>query len=225
MVYWDHDTFSKDLTKLIKAVSFPQGAGISGWDDNITWGKCGGHAGSKTISKVMKKAKEAGFVTLEEAKRHDIPDGSVIGSSNELVKLDDKGAVLARLKWSESYGGVAADNYFYLSLALTKQDDKEQEEQKPTRVPRKSPRKGQGSIPSRPRKARVEAHVGRLAWACMSCREQAGNLGLDVRRRACPVHGKGDHIQRVQPWRRLPRPGRAGGRPVRRSPVRVVALD
>lgn len=116
------NTFSKDLTKLIRAISFPQGKGTSGWDDSVTWYKRGGHGGSNTIDNVLKKAKAAGFLTLEEVKRHNVPDGSVIGSSNELVKLDEKGAVMARLKWSRSYGGVVADNSFYLSLALEKQD-------------------------------------------------------------------------------------------------------
>lgn len=60
-------TFSKDLTKLIRTVGFPQGAGTGGWDDSIWWGKRGGHAGSKTISKVMKKAIEAACVIRRAA--------------------------------------------------------------------------------------------------------------------------------------------------------------
>ena len=56
---------------------------------------------------------------------------------------------------------------------------------------------GQGATPSDGQKPSKKARVGRLRWTCLTCLE-LGTPDTKVVRRACSLHGAGDHVKRVR---------------------------
>ncbi len=113
----------KAFVALARQVKFPggrdthdhtKGGEFAGPQCYVTWGKSGGHRGTNVVGDCVRNALAAGFEALDRT-RHDVPDGSRIGSGSTYVKVVD-GKVFATLQCSTSYGGVAADNYFSLTL-------------------------------------------------------------------------------------------------------------
>lgn len=81
-------------------------------DGTFSWKKNGGHGGAKQISAVVKKFLAAGF-TRQAVNQGNSPDGSYV--STDRVYVDAAGN---RLTTHDSYGVVAADNYFHMVLQL-----------------------------------------------------------------------------------------------------------
>ena len=103
---------TKEFKKILKLLKVPSAACISAFPgDQIsaTWSKSGGHAGSKVLQRVREAARAAGFKVASEG-THGTPDGSHMGSGNELVK---DGVTVG---CASSYGVTAFENHFYIHV-------------------------------------------------------------------------------------------------------------
>lgn len=81
-------------------------------DGSFIWKKKGGHGGAKQIDAVVKKFLAAGF-TRQAVNQGNSPDGSYVSTGR--VYVDAAGN---RLETHDSYGVVAAENYFRMELRL-----------------------------------------------------------------------------------------------------------
>ena len=69
----------------------------------------------------------------------------------------------------------------------------------PSHNPSRNPDTGTGSNTLTAQKPSTRSPLGRLRYACLLCREEPGNLGLDAGpRKGCPKHGRGSHIQKIR---------------------------
>jgi len=105
----------KEFKALAKQISFPGGKDTRFYEDSVTWSKRGGHAGSKTISKVVAQAILEGF-TRREHDDSSSPDGSVVGSGTTYTKK--VGDVTVVLSVSSRFGVTASENFFGASLEI-----------------------------------------------------------------------------------------------------------
>lgn len=113
----------KAFVALSRQLGFPRGKDTSDHTKGgqfarpqctISWHKRGGHAGTNITSKVATAARTLGFERLDTT-RHDVPDGSVIGSGTAYVKRGEGGTTYA-LTVCTSYGALPADNSYSMTL-------------------------------------------------------------------------------------------------------------
>lgn len=89
-------------------------AGHTTYDNvNFNWNKRHGHAGGRMIERAIDKAKALGFVEGPWG-GFNSPDGNVVGHKSKMHHPDGW-----ELEHYSSYGVVAYDNYFSMSLKKT----------------------------------------------------------------------------------------------------------
>lgn len=112
-------SMSPEVKRVLKQLKVPSGGDYYALDGNWSWQKKSGHAGAKVISRVIQAAEAAGW-TRGEQQQHGIPDGSVMGSSNEMHSPEGH-----KLSWYQSYGSTSYDNWFELKVKFAKSQTNE----------------------------------------------------------------------------------------------------
>lgn len=102
---------AKEFKKLLRTIKLPGTAIATAGDNYAAWSKRGGHAGKKTILKVLEAAETVGF-KRKTSQSGCSPSGSTVANESVL----EFGFVTLFL--SSSYGVTDRDNYFSVNVKV-----------------------------------------------------------------------------------------------------------
>lgn len=102
-----------NIKQAVKGLKMPSGTVYT--DTSARWAKYGGHAGRKSITRVLELAQSLGW-KKKETKGYNSPDGSVVG--HEVFYTDPTGQF--QLSTDAHYGGTKESNSFSITVAPVK---------------------------------------------------------------------------------------------------------